>query len=91
MTVKAARVSATGTLVSTPCLLLGLHFMHGATAGTVELKDGGASGTSRAVVDTPAVVGSGFVPFAGGGLQFNTDLHATLTNVTGVTAVYEGA
>lgn len=86
---SAARVTATGTLVATPAHLLGLWVVHGATGGTVELKDGGASGTSKIVIDTAAVAGESFIPIAGGGIRFATDIHATLTNVSGVTAIYQ--
>lgn len=85
----AARVTSTGTLVASGARLLGLWVVHGATGGTVELKDGGSGGTSRLVVDTAAAAGEGYVEVPGGGIPFGTDIHATLTNVSGVTAFYQ--
>jgi hypothetical protein len=85
----SARAAATGTLVGGACRLVGLWFIAGATAGTIELKDGGASGTSKLIIDTPASAGfGGFVPIPDG-IEFLTDLHATLTQAAGVTAIYQ--
>lgn len=91
MTVKTAKATSTGTLVSGSARLLGLHYVASGSAGTITLKDGGSGGTARLALDTPAAVGSQFVPVAGGGLRFATDVHATLSNVTSVTAVYDDA
>lgn len=89
MSVKVARIATTATIESGPCRLLGLNMMTSGTTGSVTLKDGGASGTSKLVIDTAAATANHFVPIGGGGLQFDTDMHGTLSNVDAVTAIYE--
>ena len=79
--VAYASASATSTLVSTgPTRVRGIYVRATASAGTVVLKDGGASGTTKATIRTPAVAGAHSIPVPGGGLSFGTDVHATLTN-----------
>lgn len=90
MPVASANVTATGTLVSVPATVVGLYYAAGASAGSVVLRDNGAGGTVKLTLQTPASAGFGaFVPIGGGGLQFNTDVHATLTNAVGVTVIYQ--
>lgn len=90
MTVATANATSTGTLSAAPCTLLGLYVANAASAGSVVLKDGGASGTTKFTMQTAAsAADSVFVPFPGGGLVFSTDMHATITNAAGVTAIYD--
>jgi hypothetical protein len=56
----------------------------GATAGTVELKDGGAGGTTKFLL----AMASGQTCDFPGSIEFQTDCHATLTTATSVTFVY---
>lgn len=89
MTVATASSGTSATLVAAAARVLGVHYRAGATAGTVVLKDGGSSGTVRLTIYTPASAGhAGFVPVAGGGLQFATNVYAALTQADGVTVVY---
>lgn len=85
---RSARRTSTGTLVADPCYLVGIHFVSTVPAGTLEFKDGGGSGTSRLIVDTPAVAEGDTVFIPEPGLRFDTDLHVTLTNVGAVTVFY---
>lgn len=85
----SANRTSTGTLVSGACRLIGLWVRAGATAGTVELKDGGASGSSKLIINTPASAAfAQFIPIPDG-LEFETDLHVTLTQADAVTAIYQ--
>jgi hypothetical protein len=43
----------------------------------------------RLTLNTPAAVSAGFIPIMGGGMVFNTDVHATLTTADGVMVVYD--
>lgn len=86
--VKSVAATATATLVSGPCELRGLYVRSAGTAGTIVLKDGGASGTTKLTINTPAAVGGIYIPVPGAGIKFDTDLHATLTTADGVTAFY---
>lgn len=89
MTVKAAKVTSTGTVVSGPAKVLHVHAADGGTAGSILLKDGGGSGDTLLPIDTPGSTASIEVPVPGGGIAFGTDVHATLSQVTSVTVIYE--
>lgn len=90
MSTQAKSVTSTGTVNSGPGRVHGIQFRAGATAGSVVLKDGGASGTAKLTIYTPAsATFAGFVPIGGGGLQFVTDIHATLTQADGVTVIFD--
>lgn len=80
MAVAIASVIATGTLFATPTTVHTIYWRATGTAGTIVLRDGGAGGTIKATVNTPAAVSAGSIPVGGGGVQFATDVHATLTN-----------
>ena len=92
--VQAKRLTATGTVFAGPARLLGIYFVADTTAGSIELKDGGAGGTSKAVFDTPLGASTAGQEVAyqinipGDGIRFETDCHATLTNVDKVTFTF---
>lgn len=89
MTVKSKKLTATGEVHGDGATVLGIHIVQSATAGSVTLKDGGGSGTTKLDLDTPAVAGSHYVPVPGGGIAHGTDVHATLTNVDSITVIFE--
>lgn len=90
MSTQAKSVTSTGTVNAGPGRVLGVQFRAGATAGSVVLKDGGGSGTAMLTIYTPASAAfAGFVPIGGGGIQFETDIHATLTQADGVTVIFD--
>lgn len=83
-------MTSTGTVVDAPAAVLAVQVRATASAGSVVFRDGGASGTVRLTVYTPASAAALVVlPIPGGGIQFGTDLHATLANVDAVTVVYQ--
>jgi hypothetical protein len=85
----AASVTSTGTVVSGPARLLAVQVRATASAGSVVFRDGGASGTVRLTVYTPASAAALVVlPLPGGGVQFVADCHATLADADAVTVVY---
>ena len=87
--VKSARANATGTLVAGPVRLKAMHVSAAATAGTITFRDGGASGTTLCVVDTPALATATIdIEIPENGIRFSTDIHATLTNASAVTIFY---
>lgn len=87
--VVSAAVTATGTVVASAAgRLRGLYIRTTGTEGTAVFRDGGASGTIILTLNTPAAEGHMNIDVPGGGIAFSTDLHATLTNVDGVTAFY---
>lgn len=86
--VSSASATATGALIATGCRVRGIYVRAAGTAGTVVLKDGGASGTTKLTINTPAVVGGHYHEIPGAGIEFATDCHATLTTADAVTIYY---
>lgn len=79
--VKAASLSASGTIFAGPTRVKGLIVhTNGDTAATLTLKDGGSSGTT--VFTIPAPNGDTFtsILIPGEGIKFNTDAYATLVS-----------
>jgi len=93
--VKSTRLTASGAVFAGPCRILGIYYVADTTAGSITIKDGGASGTSIAVFDTPkgaaATAGENwaqYIPVPGDGLLCRTSGYATLSNVDKVTIFY---
>jgi hypothetical protein len=86
--VKSAYLAATGTAVaSTRTRVRSVIIASTAVAGSVILRDGGASGTSLLQIDTPAAAQMMNILLPGEGILFSRDVHGTLTNCT-ATVVY---
>lgn len=87
---SSANVTSTGTLVATPATVVGIHYRGTATGGSIVLKDGGGSGTTKLTLHTgaAAATSTGF-EIGGGGIPFATDVHATLTDCDSVTVIYQ--
>jgi hypothetical protein len=60
----------------------------GAVAGSIILRDGGASGATVVQLDTNAIDTNPWIDIPGDGLLFETDVHMTLSNVDAVTIFY---
>lgn len=90
--IKTATATADGEMVAASCYVVGVQYRAGATAGTVVLKDGGAGGTARLTIYTPASAAhAGHIPIPGQGLKFNTSVYVDVTQADGVTVIYEQA
>lgn len=88
--VKATRLTGNGTVYSGRCRVMALHYVDGASAGTLTFTDGGAGGTSRLVVDTGAGAGTvEDINIPARGILFKTDCYVTLAQATSVTVFYE--
>ena len=83
--VKADNVTSTDTVVSGRRRLKGYTAHGGASDGSVVLRDGGASGTVMLTIQVESN-GNSEVNIPSAGILFQTDIHATLTNVAGFTA-----
>ena len=86
------KVSAGTNTLSAPARVVGLNIRCGGTLGKVDLRDGGASGTTKFTIPTPAI-GSGEdeilqVTFPDPGLRFETDLFVFFNQATSVGVVY---
>ena len=86
--VQANYVTATGTVASGRRRLCGIHYHSGASTGKIVLKDGGASGTTVLTLDFHAN-STGDLGIADNGVMFETDIHATYTNITSATFFYK--
>ena len=86
--VKAASNTASATFFAGPTRVKGIVVTTGATAGTLVVKDGGSSGTTKLTINTPAAAGLQNVLIPGEGVRFDTDVYVALTNVTAATVFY---
>ena len=92
--VKSTHLTASGAVFAGPSRILSIYYVSDGTAGTITIKDGGASGTSLAVIDVPIGGTSAGEPWAasidipGNGLYCATSSYATLSGVDKVTVFY---
>ena len=86
--VSSATATADGTLVAQPTRIRGIMITTTTSAGSVVLKDGGASGATKLTVNTPAVaeIFNALIPAEG--VRFTTDVYVDVTNVSSVTVFY---
>jgi hypothetical protein len=67
----------------------GVYIVPAAGAGTVVLRDGGATGPIKATINTLAAsTAPTYMILPGEGLLFNTNVHATVTAIGSVTVFY---
>jgi len=67
----------------------GVYIVPAAGAGSVVLREGGASGTVKATLNTLAAATSPiYMCLPGEGLLFQADVHATITDVASATFFY---
>lgn len=86
--VRAATITGTGTAYAAPTRARKIAWVNTATAGSIVLRDGGAGGTTELSLATPAAAGFHSLDLPENGIRFETDVHATLTNVTSFTLIY---
>lgn len=79
--VKAVERTTSGTAYADATRVKGM-IVSFASGGTVELKDGGASGTSRFKYTAPAASGTQNILIPGEGIRFSTDVYVAVTNAT---------
>ena len=86
--VLSATRTSDGTIVPGPARIKGILMTTSSTAGSVVLKDGGASGTTRITLNTPAAVEMFNALLPAEGVRFTTDVYLDVTNVDSVTVFY---
>lgn len=86
--VKSATVTADGTAYAGRTRVKALVITSTATAGSVVLKDGGASGTAKITLNTPAAADFHNILIPGQGVLFENDVYVDVTNVAAVTVFY---
>lgn len=71
------------------CRVMAVYIVPAGTAGTVVLKDGGASGSTLATFNTVAsATAPTYLLMPGEGVLFRTDVYGVLTSVGSVTLIY---
>ena len=86
--VLSATATADGTMVAGPARIKGILLTTTSSAGSVVLKDGGASGTTKLTLNTPAVAEMFNALLPGEGIRFTSDVYVDVTNVSSVTVFY---
>jgi len=86
--VLSATATADGTMVAGPARIKGILLTTTSSAGSVVLKDGGASGTTLLTLNTPAVAEMFNALLPGEGVRFKTSVYVDVTNVSSVTVFY---
>lgn len=87
--VHAVTVTATGTAYAGRARLKGLNYIATTTAGSIVVRDGGATGSVVLNLATPAVADAYDLIIPDDGILCSTNMHVTLTNVTSLTMIYE--
>jgi hypothetical protein len=82
--VMAGSIAATGSVYGTRTRVRGLLVNPTASAGSIVLKDGGASGTTIMTIPTAANGEPFSVIIPANGVVFETDVYATVSNATAV-------
>ena len=67
-----------------------IYAINGTDAGSVVIREGGASGKILATINTAASGTAGYtiIPMPGEGILCETGLHGTVTNTTSMTLIY---
>lgn len=87
--VRATRLTASGSVFAGPARVKKIHYLAGAAAGTITVRDGGASGTVLAVIDTPADAAVALdVGIPENGLRCETSAYVAFDNAVAVTVFY---
>ena len=86
---KSKTLTSTGSVVSVPTRIVKLYLVGASSAGSVVLKNGGSGGTTLFEIATPAgATLTQNIDFNDEGMRFETDCHATLTNITSITFLH---
>jgi hypothetical protein len=89
--VKSTHLNASGSVYANRARVKGFSICATASAaGTMDLKDGGSSGTTLIEIDIPSNSNpnSFYVLVPGEGVLFSTNIYATLTSIASVTVFY---
>ena len=89
--VRSTHLNASGSIFAGRARIKGFSICATASsAGTLVLKDGGSSGVSVVEIDIPSNSNpnSFYVAIPGEGVLCQTNIYATLTNISSVTVFY---
>jgi len=86
---KTTTLTASGEVFSGPSRIVGVYYVASAAAGSIVLKDGGASGTTIADIATPGGASNcTYIDLSNAPLRCTTSTYATISNVTSCMVVY---
>ena len=86
--IKTEKVTGTGDVTTGPARLIAIHAVCSGTAGSIVLKDS-SGGSTKFDIDTPASATEIVETYIGdSGIRFETNIHATLTDVTSLTCIF---
>jgi len=87
--ITATTVTADGVAVNHAARVKSIYYIRTSTAGSVVLKDGGASGTTLLSLTVPATEAgedeSNVLSIPSDGIRFSTNVYVDVTNVSSVT------
>ncbi len=86
--VNSSYVTATGTVTGGRRRLVGIHYHSAGSTGKIVLRDGGATGATLLTLDFHAN-STGDLHIPDEGILFETDIHATYTNMTSATFFFK--
>ena len=86
--VKSATVTEDDTVYGARTRVRAVAFVTTGVAGNVVLNDGGAGGTTKLYLSTPATSDFYHILVPEDGVLFETDVYAYLTNVSSLTVFY---
>lgn len=86
--VKSTQLTASGDVFGGRSRIRGIYLVPGATAGTVVIKDGGASGSAVITFNTTAGGSALYVRIPDDGVLCATSSYAAITNATAATVFY---
>ena len=86
---KSTTLTASGAIFGGPARIASIYYVASGTAGSVTVKNGGASGTNVLELATPAsATTTQFLDFSDNPIRCEADAYCTISNVTSVTVVY---
>ena len=86
--VKSATITESGSVFGGPARVKSFTFVGNGSAGSVVLKDGGDSGSALLTQAVPGVADMYQVLIPDTGVRFETDVYATVANVTSLMVFY---
>lgn len=86
---KSTTLTADGNVFAGPARISSVYYVASGTAGSIVIKDGGASGSTVLNLATPAsATATQFIDFSDNPIRCATSGYCDLTDVTSVTVVY---
>lgn len=86
---QSNRVTSSGSIYGGPGRVRAIAVLDGASAGTLTIRDGGASGTIVCVLDTPgSAAGTQWFNLPANGLRCSTSIYVEFDQAVGVTVFY---